>query len=85
MFCAMIYLKVDVRRKTEEHEDDEITDCSWFALNGNQRKNWVYPDHSIVKIDKNTEKSPGVLRRLIVTQSPLKDHQQTLVRKPHTE
>ena len=30
---------------------------------------------SIVKIDRNTEKSPEKLNRLAVTQTPVKDHQ----------
>ena len=34
-----------LKKKTEETE--------------NQRKNWDHKDHSIVKINKNTEKSPG--------------------------
>ena len=36
---------------------------------------------SIVEIGQNTEKSPGDLRRLPVTQTPVKDHQLTLVWK----
>ena len=42
-------------------------------------------DYSIVKIGLNTEKNPGNLRRLAVSQTPVKDHQQTLVRKAHKE
>ena len=34
---------------------------------GDQRKNGAHPDHSIVKISKNTWKSPGDLSRLAVT------------------
>ena len=37
-----------------------------------------HPDESIVKIDLNTQKRPGDLMKLVVTQSPVKDHQQTL-------
>ena len=48
-------------------------------------KNWKSEDesrnNSIVTIGQNTEKSPGDLRRLAVSQTPLKDHQQTLVCK----
>ena len=41
-------------------------------------------DHSnyyIIKNGQNTEKSPGDLRRLAVTQTPVKDHQLTLMWK----
>ena len=36
---------------------------------GNQIKNWDHPDHSIVKIDQKSEKSPRKLRRLAVIHS----------------
>ena len=42
---------------------------------GNQRKNQEYPDHCIVKISSNIEKSSGDLRKLAVTQTPVNDHQ----------
>ena len=35
--------------------------------------------HSMFKIGQNTEKSPGDLRKLAVTQPPMKDHQPMLV------
>ena len=38
-----------------------------------------HPNYSIVEIGQNKEKSPGDLRRLIVTQAPVKDHQLTLM------
>ena len=34
-----------------------------------------------MEISQNTEKSPGDLRRLVVTQTPVKNHQLTLVWK----
>ena len=40
---------------------------------GYQRENWGYPDHGIVKIILNTEKSPGNLGRLVVIQTPVKN------------
>ena len=40
-----------------------------------------HPDDNIIKIDQNTEKSPGHLRRFAITQTPVKDHQLTLVGK----
>ena len=39
------------------------------------------PNYSIVKIELNTAKSPGDLRRLAATQTPVKDHQLMLMRK----
>ena len=36
-------------------------------------------NYSIIKIDQNTEKSPRDLRRLAVIQTPVKNHQLTLV------
>ena len=36
---------------------------------------------NITDIGHNTEKSPGDLRRLVVTRTPVKDHQLTLVRE----
>ena len=38
-------------------------------------------NYSIVDNGQNTEKSPGDLRRLAVTQTPVKDHQLTLTWK----
>ena len=34
-----------------------------------------HPNYNIIENGQNTEKSPGDLRRLAVTQSPVKDHQ----------
>ena len=46
---------------------------------GNKNMSGDHPNDSIVKIGQNTEKSPGDLRRLAVTQTPVKDHQLMLV------
>ena len=40
---------------------------------GNKRSG-NHPDYSIIKIGQNTEKSPGDLRRLALTQTPVEDH-----------
>ena len=40
-----------------------------------------HPNNSIIENGQNTEKSPGDLRRLAVTQSPVKDDQLTLMWK----
>ena len=39
------------------------------------------PNYCIIKIGQSTEKSPGHLMRLAVTQTPVKDDQLTLQRK----
>ena len=38
-----------------------------------------YPNDSITENTQNTEKSPGDLRRLAVTQTPVKNHQLMLM------
>ena len=40
-----------------------------------------HPNYSIIEVSQNTEKSPGDLRRLAITQTPVKDHQLMLVLK----
>ena len=43
----------------------------------NKRISGDHPNYSIIEIGQNTEKSPGDLRRLAVTQIPVKDHKLT--------
>ena len=43
---------------------------------------WRPSNNNIIEDGQNTEKSPGDLRRLTVTQSPMKDHKLTLMWKP---
>ena len=38
---------------------------------------WDHPNYIIIEDGQNTEKNPGDLRRIAVTQSPVKDHQLT--------
>ena len=38
-----------------------------------------HQNHCIIENGQNTEKSPGDLRRLAITQSPVKDHLLTLM------
>ena len=40
-----------------------------------------HPNYSSVEIGQNTEKSPGDLRRLAVTQAPVENHHLMLVGK----
>ena len=42
-----------------------------------------HPNYSIVEVDQNAEKNPRDPRRLAVTQTQVKNHQLTLVRKIH--
>ncbi len=46
---------------------------------GNNRMRRDPLNYCIIEISQNTEKSPGDLRRLFVTQTPVKDHQLTLM------
>ena len=46
---------------------------------GSWRPSGDHPNNSIIENGHNTEKSPEDLRRLAVTQSPVKDHQLTLM------
>ena len=48
---------------------------------GSWRTSGDYPNYYIIENGQNTEKSPGDLRRLAVTQTPVKDHQLTMMRK----
>ena len=48
---------------------------------GNKRTSGDHPNDSIIKIGQNTEKSPGDLRKLAVTQTPGRNHQLTIVWK----
>ena len=48
-------------------------------------KNRNHPDHRTIKIVQDTQKSTGDLSRIVVTQTPTKNHQLELVWKPHME
>ena len=66
-----------------EHEGDNYTNCDWCFWQGNKRivkgtagfGSWLpsgdHPNNSVIEDGHNTEKSPGDLRRLAVTQSPV--------------
>ena len=69
-----------------EHEGDSDTSCNWSTRKNpqrlgkgtgrlrNQKTSGDHPEYTIIKIDQNTEKSPGDLRRLTVTQTCVKNH-----------
>ena len=44
-----------------------------------QRTSGDHPNDSIIENGQNTKKSPGDLRRLAVTQTPVKNHRLTLM------
>ena len=88
----------ELKKKTMEYDGDSDTNCYWWTRNnpqrlgketgrvGNRGTSRYHPNHtSIVKISQNIEKSPGDLRRLAVTQTPVKDYQLTLVWKTRKE
>ena len=45
----------------------------------NKKTRENHPNYSILKIGQNTEKSSGDLRRLVVTQTPVRRHHLSLV------
>ena len=45
----------------------------------NWRTSGNYPNYCIIENSQNTEQSPGDLRKLAVTQTPVKDHQLKLM------
>ena len=76
--------------KTIEHEGDNYTSdwCVWNSNlkitkgargHGSWRTSGDHPDDSIIDNGQNTKKSPGDLRRLAVTQTPVKIHHLTLM------
>ena len=52
---------------------------------GNQRTSGDHSNYSIAEAGQNTEKSPRNLRRLAVTQIPVKDRHLRLVGKIHKD
>ena len=74
-----------------EHEGDNYTNrdwCCWYSHQsiskgtgklGGRRTSGNHPNYNIIENDQNTEKSPGDLRTLVVTQTPVRDHQLKLM------
>ena len=74
-------------KKTMKHESDGDTKgnrCAWCSnqkigkgIGGLENKSTSRdrPNDSIIKIGQNTEKSPGDLKRLSITQTLVKNHQ----------
>ena len=79
--------------KTVEYESHDDTNCdsySWYSHQrictrsgglGNKKIRGDHPNYWIIEIGQNTEKSPVNLRRLAVTQTPVRNYQLTLVWK----
>ena len=74
-----------------EYESDDYTSRDyyfWYSHQrvikgtgglGNYRTRGHYPNFFIIKNGQNTVKTPGDLRCPVVTQTPVKDHQLTLM------
>ena len=75
-----------------EHKRNGDSNCNWCTWknpqrngveNGrleNKRTNTDFTDNRIIKIDSNTEKSPGDLRRLAVTKTSARNYLLKLIR-----
>ena len=84
---------VELAKRSREHAGDIGTTCKWCTWKnskrsgkatrrpGNKRTNEEDPDYSIIIIGQNTEKGLGDSGRLAITQTPVKNHQLTFVRK----
>ena len=77
-----IYTMRENSKKTMEHEGDGDTNsnrCTWnnpqridkgSGRHGNNQLSWDHPDYSFIKI--GLKKSPGDLKKLTITQTPVK-------------
>ena len=77
--------------KAVEHDSNDCANCDWCVRHRNDRiikgpgglgiwrMGGDYPNDSIAKDGQNPETSPGDLWRLSVTQTPVKNHQITLM------
>ena len=80
-------------KKTKEHKGDNYINrdwCFWYRHQriikgtgglGGSRTSGDHPNYSIIEDGQNIEKSREDLRRLAVTQTPVKDHQLKLMWK----
>ena len=74
-----------------KNEGDNNTNCDkgfWYSNYriikgpggvGSWRTSEEHPNYSIIENGQNTKKSPGDVRRLAVTQTPVEDHQLTMM------
>ena len=87
------YLDPARELKTVVHESEDYSSCNWCSWYnhrrivsrtgglGNNGTGGDCPNNSIVEIGQNTEKSPGDLRRLTVTQTLVENYHLTLMWK----
>ena len=79
--------RVKIKEKRDKYLDlDRELDYNWGAQNsllvrGLEKLEIGVFSETITKMGQNSEKSTGDLRRLAVTQTPVKDHQLDLVWK----
>ena len=74
-----------------KHESDVYTNynrCPWYSHQriikgtgglGNKRTSGNHPNYYIIVNGQNTEEIPRAMRKLAITQTPVKDHQLTLM------
>ena len=74
-----------------KYESDSNTNCNWCALYhhqridtgtrglGNKRMSGDNTKDRIIKIGQNTEKGPEDMRKLAISQTPLRNHQLMLM------
>ena len=86
-----------LKKKPEKHEGDNYTNfdwCFWYSHRriikgigglGNKRANGDHPNNSVIENGQNTEKGPGDLRRLAITQTLVKFHELRLMWKTFNE
>ena len=77
-------------KKSVEHESDGDINCNWCSWYshqridtrtggfGNKRTSGDHPNYYTIEIGQNTERTPGDLRWLAVTQTPVINHRLTL-------
>ena len=73
-------------KKSEKKDNDNYTTRDWYFCYshqriiketgglGSSRASEDHPNFNIIEIGQNTKRSPGDLKRLAVTQTPVKDH-----------
>ena len=85
------YLDFAWKLKKKEHKDDNYTNRNWRFWHSHQwiikgtgrregrRTSGVHPNYSIIENCQNTKKRTRDLRKLAVTQTPVKDHRLKLM------
>ena len=67
------------KRLTNNISHDRTWTWLWIGGLGSWRTGGDHPNDSIIENGQNTKKSPGYLRRLAVTKTPVKNHRLTLM------